>query len=65
MWVASTLSRAGWIKLEKQEWVLWTLLHGPQSPRPRGDGTPVRPHKVSHKVSNPQSFKLEVQNFAE
>ena len=29
---------------------LWTL-HGPLSPRPNGDGTPVRPHKVSYKVS--------------
>ena len=29
---------------------LW-ILHGPQSPRPRGDWTPVRPHKVSYKVS--------------
>jgi len=29
---------------------LW-ILHGPQSPRPHGDGTPVRPHKVSYKVS--------------
>ena len=25
---------------------LW-ILHGPQSPRPHGDGTPVRPHMVS------------------
>jgi len=29
---------------------LW-ILHGPQSPRPHGDRTPVRPHKVSYKVS--------------
>ena len=29
---------------------LW-ILHGPQSPRPHGDWTPVRPHKVSYKVS--------------
>jgi len=29
---------------------LW-IVHGPQSPRPHGDGTPVRPHKVSYKVS--------------
>jgi len=27
------------------------ILHGPQSPRPHGDGTPVRPHKVSYKVT--------------
>jgi len=25
---------------------LW-ILHGPESPRPHGDGNPVRPHKVS------------------
>jgi len=30
---------------------LW-ILHGPQSPRPHGDRTTVRPHKVSHKVSH-------------
>jgi len=29
---------------------LW-ILYGPQSPRHHGDQTPVRPHKVSHKVS--------------
>jgi len=29
---------------------LWTL-HDPQNPRPHGDGTPVRPQKVSYKVS--------------
>ena len=29
---------------------LW-ILYGPQSPRPHGDRTPVRPHKVSYKVS--------------
>ena len=29
---------------------LW-ILHGPQNPRPHGDRTPVRPHKVSYKVS--------------
>ena len=29
---------------------LWTL-HGPLSPRPHGDVTPMRPHKVSYKVS--------------
>ena len=29
---------------------LW-ILHGPQIPRPHGDWTPVRPHKVSYKVS--------------
>jgi len=28
---------------------LW-ILHGPQSPRPHGDRTPVRPHKVRYKV---------------
>jgi len=26
---------------------LW-IMHGPQSPRPHGDRTPVRPHKVSY-----------------
>jgi len=30
--------------------LLW-ILHGLQSPRPHGDRTPVRPHKVSYKVS--------------
>ena len=30
---------------------LW-ILHGLQSLRLHGDGTPVRPHKVSYKVSN-------------
>jgi len=29
-------------------WILYDL----QSPRPLGDRTPVRPHKVSHKVSH-------------
>jgi len=29
---------------------LW-ILHGLQSPRPDGDGTHVRPHKVSYRVS--------------
>ena len=51
MWVASTHSRAGLIKLEKQGWAFSWILHGPQSPRPHGDGIPVRPHKVSYKVS--------------
>jgi len=31
--------------------VLSWILHAPQSPKPHGDGTPVRPHKVSYKVS--------------
>ena len=34
---------------------LWTL-HGPLSPRPHRDGTPVRPHKVSCKVSHLSSL---------
>ena len=55
MWVASTHSRAGLIKLEKQGWVSLWILHGPQSPRPHGDGTPVRPHKVSCKVKGQRS----------
>jgi len=38
MWIASTHSRSGLIKLEKQGWVLW-ILHSLQSPRPHGDGT--------------------------
>jgi len=46
MWVASTLSRAGLIRLENKDGFLWL------SPRPHEDGTPVRPHKVSYKVSN-------------
>ena len=50
MWVASTHSRAGSIKLENMDGFLW-ILRGPQSPRPRGDGTSVRPHKVSYEVS--------------
>jgi len=50
MWVASTHSRADLIKLEKQGWVFLWILHGPQSPRPHGDRTPVRPHKVRYKV---------------
>ena len=50
MWVASTHSRAGLIKLEEQGWVFLWILYDPQSPRPHGDMTPVRPHKVSHKV---------------
>jgi len=50
MWVASTHSRAGLIKLEEQGWVSLWILYDPQSPRPHGDRTPVRPHKVSHKV---------------
>ena len=29
---------------------LW-ILHGPQSPGPHEDRTPVRPHKMSHKVN--------------
>ena len=32
------ISKAGLISLEKQGWVLW-ILHGPQNPRPHGDGT--------------------------
>jgi len=51
MWVASTLSGAGLIRLEKQGRVFLWILHGLLNPRPRGDGTPVRPHKVSYKVS--------------
>jgi len=39
------------IKLEEQGWVFLWILYDPQSPRPHGDRTPVRPHKVSHKVS--------------
>jgi len=53
MWVASTHSRAGLIKLEKTRMGFLWILHGPQSPRPHGDGTPMRPHKVSYKVSYP------------
>ena len=45
-----THSRAGLIKLEKQGWVFLWILYGLQSLRPHGDGTPVRPHKVSYKV---------------
>jgi len=41
MWAASTHSRAGLIKLEKQGWVLLWILHGLQSPRPHVDWTPV------------------------
>ena len=52
MWIASTHSKAGLIKLEKQGWVFKWILYDPQSPRPHGDRTPVRPHKVSHKVSH-------------
>jgi len=51
MWVASTHSRAGLIKLEKQGWVFLWILDGLQSPRSHGDWTPVRPHNVSYKVS--------------
>jgi len=32
---------------------LW-ILHGPH--RPHGDRTPVRPHKVSYKVSLPRDW---------
>ena len=39
MRVALAHSRAGLIKLEKQGWVSLWILHGPQSPRPHGDGT--------------------------
>ena len=35
--------------------ILW-ILHGPQSPMPHGDWTPVRPHKVSYKVSYYTTF---------
>ena len=38
------------IKKNKDGFFLW-ILHGLQSPRPHGDGTPVRPHKVGYKVS--------------
>jgi len=55
MCVALTLSRAGLIKLEKQDGFLW-ILHGPQSPRPHGDGTRMRPHKVSYKASLYRDF---------
>ena len=30
---------------------LW-ILYDPQSPRPHGDKTPMKPHKVIHKVSH-------------
>jgi len=36
------------------------ILYDPQSPRPHGDRTPVRPHKVSHKVSQNCSHKFNV-----
>jgi len=36
-----------WILL----WFFLSFFYGPQSPRPHGDRTPVRPHKVSYKVS--------------
>jgi len=38
-------------KIRKTRMGFLRTLHGPLSPRPRGDGTPVRPHKVSYKVS--------------
>jgi len=49
--IAPTHSRAGLIKSEKnKDGFLW-ILRGRQSHRTHGDGTPVRPHKVSHKMS--------------
>ena len=36
---------------------LW-ILNGPQSPRPHGDWTPVRPHKVRYKVRYTTCDKL-------
>jgi len=58
IWVASTLSRAGLIRLEKQGWVFLRTLHGPLNPKPHEDGTPVRPHKVSYKVRWPDCWVL-------
>jgi len=37
-------------KIRKTRMGFLRTLHGPLSPRPHGDGTPVRPHKVSYKV---------------
>ena len=34
---------------------LW-ILYGLQSPKPHGDQTPVRPHKVSYKVSKSEAL---------
>ena len=33
-------------KIRKTRMGFMWILNGPQSPRPHGDGTPVRPHKV-------------------
>ena len=41
---------------------LW-ILHGPLSPRPHGDRTSVRPHKVSHKVSQRQCHQFGEQKL--
>jgi len=38
---------------------LW-ILYDPQSPRPHGDRTPVRPHKVSHKVRERNCWQLSM-----
>ena len=38
-------------KIRKTRMCFLWILHGPQSPRPHGNGTPVWPHKVSYKVS--------------
>ena len=51
MWVASTPFKGRLDKIRKTRMGFLWILHGPQSPRPHGDGTPVRPHKVSYKVS--------------
>jgi len=48
--VASTLSRAGLIRLETRMGGFYGL-HDSLNPRPHGGGTPMRPHKMSYKVS--------------
>jgi len=53
MWVASTSinSFKGMLdKIRKTRMGFLWILHGPQRPRPHGNGTPMRPHKVSYKV---------------
>jgi len=40
---------------------LW-ILHGPQSPRPHGNRTPVRPHKMNDKVNHISTRYLICQN---
>jgi len=39
-------------KIRKTRMGFFWILYGPQSPRPHGNRTPVRPHKVNHKVNH-------------